>query len=153
MSTNLPVFVYGTLRTGEGNYAWALKGQTSREEPATLTAARIYDGIGFPFVSRLAALPTDNVRGDLMHIPEDRYDDVLDSLDGLEGYFGPDNPMNMYDRVLVAVTLDDGTEVEAYTYLVSERLFHNRVSSLAVITSGDWVTHDRSRPGRRLAAL
>jgi gamma-glutamylcyclotransferase (GGCT)/AIG2-like uncharacterized protein YtfP len=134
-----PVFVYGTLRSGEGNYSWALAGKTASETRATLTGAVMHDNGGFPFVTMLDATETNQVIGDLMYINPDDYFLVMNSLDGLEGYRGPGNPGNMYDRVLVTVTTEDGTEVEAYTYLVASDLYEYRVSRLPVIDSGDWL--------------
>ena len=80
-----------------------------------------------------------------MVINPDLYDDVVNDLDGLEGYYGPGYPGNMYDRVLVTVTTADGDQVEAYTYLVASALYERRVRSLPVIASGDWLNRDADR--------
>jgi gamma-glutamylcyclotransferase (GGCT)/AIG2-like uncharacterized protein YtfP len=146
MSTQTPVFVYGTLRAGEGNYSWALAGRTTREIAATLPNAVMHDNNGgFPFVTMADATPENVVVGDLMWINPDEYAAVVRDLDGLEGYHGPDHKYNMYDRVLVTVTTETGEQVEAYTYLVAEALFESRVYSLPVVESGDWVAYSRAR--------
>lgn len=142
MTSLLPVFVYGTLRTGQGNYNWALAGRTLHETPATLSGARMYDNNrGFPFVTTLDADPTDTVTGDLMVLDPDGYRDVMRDLDGLEGYFGPGSAMNMYDRVTVTVTTADGTRVQAHTYLVAPGLYQRRVRHLPRVEYGDWLAY------------
>lgn len=149
MNNQIPVFVYGTLRTGLGNWSWALRGKTLSESPATLAGAYMRDNGGFPFVHMTDAAPEATVIGEVMVIDPDHYDDVMDALDSLEGYYGPGRP-NMYDRVLVDVTTDDGQTITAYTYLAGADLYQNRVRHLPRITSGDWSTHDR-HAAKRLA--
>lgn len=144
MTTRLPVFVYGTLRSGEGNWRWALAGRTVSETPAVLDGAAMYDQGGFPFVARSE---TGRVIGDLMVIEDTCYDEVLSALDSLEGYRGP-GQSNMYDRETVTVTTADGIQVQAYTYVVSPRLFEDRVCRLPRIENGDWIAHDSNRPPR-----
>jgi hypothetical protein len=46
--THLPIFVYGTLRTGQGNWARLLRGTTVSETPAVARDHALYaDGIAF----------------------------------------------------------------------------------------------------------
>lgn len=142
---NLPFFCYGTLRTGEGNYHWSLEGKTFREVPATLTGVKMLDNHGgFPFVTTIDAPADGTVLGDLMYVPADLYDGIQRRLDALEGYRGPGNPHNMYDREIVTVTTIDGEQVEAYAYLTSPRLYHDHVKDLPLIESGDWVAYSRA---------
>lgn len=63
-TVRLPVFAYGTLRPGEGNYAWALAGKTTAEVPATVVGMVLLDGPGFPFtvVMGRSAYPAARVR-------------------------------------------------------------------------------------------
>lgn len=150
----IPFFVYGTLRSGEGNYSWALKGRTVAEPTATLTGAVMHDNNGsFPFVTTTDADETDKVVGDLMYIQPDLYHDVMADLDGLEGFYGPGYPGNMYERVIVTVVSSaTGESVEAYTYLVADSLYQRRVRNMPVVESGDWIAHKRARDRRPATA-
>lgn len=149
---HLPAFVYGTLRNGCGNYEWCLKGRTLTEEPATLTGARMWSNRGsFPFVSTNDSAETDVVVGELMCIPESLFADVLRDLDGLEGYRGPGVASNLYDRKIVTVTTDDGEQVEAYTYIVSQNIYDSRLRNSdpsELVDSGDWLTYLATRSPR-----
>jgi gamma-glutamylcyclotransferase (GGCT)/AIG2-like uncharacterized protein YtfP len=148
---HLPAFVYGTLRNGEGNYSWCLSGRTLAEQPATLSGARMWSNGGFPFVSMKDAEDNHVVVGELMYIPENLFADVLRDLDSLEGYRGPGAASNLYDREIVTVTTADGEQVEAYTYLVSERIYTDRLRECdpsIVIGDGDWIAYIAERRPR-----
>lgn len=134
----LPFFVYGTLRAGEGNYQWALKGRTSREREAAFIGGALFDGGGFPYMVREPGT-TDEARviGDLMEVPAEVYAEVLSDLDHLEGY-NPNRAHNHYRRIEVEVTTTDGEKVLAYTY-IADRSTYDHVLGLPLIESGDWV--------------
>lgn len=139
----LPIFVYGTLRPGFGNYQWALRGLTYREEPAILYGYTMFLGPGYPYITQ--ARP--DIRPDATHIigtalwvaPED-YEEVLESLDALEGFLGPENGnLNLYDRISTIVEVD-GHPLEAYTYVASSRSatrLWDRAQD-AILPQGDW---------------
>jgi gamma-glutamylcyclotransferase (GGCT)/AIG2-like uncharacterized protein YtfP len=82
MSRQHSVFVYGTLRSGQGNYQRLLVGRTVRETPASAKGFALY-GRGCPY-----AVPQSGARtvGDLITIRPDIYREVLTDLDQLEGY-------------------------------------------------------------------
>lgn len=124
----LPVFVYGTLRPGCGNFAWTLAGNTAAITPATLDGATMYRGPGFPYV----AAGDGVVVGDLIDITADRYDDVLATLDGLEGYRPGHRGGSHYDRVQCTVMTPDGPR-QAWVYMVNQQLGREP------IPSGDWL--------------
>lgn len=110
-----PVFVYGTLRAGQGNYLGILRGTTVQERPATLNDYTLF-GAGVPFaVEREGRV----VVGEVMDVDAELWPGVLRRLDGLEGYRG-EGRNNMYDRKVRTVTLADGSTVEAYVYLAGE---------------------------------
>ena len=144
VTTELPVFVYGTLRNGEHNYDWALAGRTTNEQPATLADTIMYSAGGFPYCTPNTD-PTTNhsVVGELMTIHPDKYTETLNGLDRLEGYDADDDD-NHYDRVIIDVTLADGTTVTAYTYLVGTR-YDNGLNRLPVVPNGDWLAYDNPR--------
>lgn len=148
MNQRLPIFVYGTLRTDQGNWRWALAGNTVSEVHGTVAGMVMHDNGAFPFAYPTSD-PADVIHGDLMHVKPDLYDKVLGSLDSLEGYKGPGR-FNLYERGIVPVTLDDGTIEQAYAYYASHDYYANHVRRLPRVTSGDWLIHEANRaPGRR----
>ncbi|WP_110944755.1 gamma-glutamylcyclotransferase family protein [Streptomyces niger] len=140
----LPFFVYGTLRPGEANHAWALRGRTAAEQPATVQGALLYDGPGYPYAVRGPADAA--VHGHLVTPAEDVYDEVLAVLDRLEGYT-PGAPHNDYDRVRCAAVLPDGTSVPAWVYLAAEPLAGRLRAAGTPIPGGDWLATDRRAAG------
>src|SRR5262249_3285693 len=70
----LPVFVYGTLRTGQDNYVRFLAGKTTRELPATLPDHSMYVAYGYPFVTDV--FDGRAVIGDLMYLESTGYKSV-----------------------------------------------------------------------------
>lgn len=135
----LPVFTYGTLRVGEGNWSWALRGKTISNEVATLTGARMFDNVGFPYVTMTDSVESDIVVGDLFYIRDDLYTQVVADLDGLEGFRGEGLTSNLYDRKIVTITTATGEQVEAYTYLVGADMYERRVRDYPVIVGGNWL--------------
>ena len=129
-----PVFVYGTLRTGQPNHRLFNEGVIASINPAILRRAQMHGaGRGFPYVT-----DGDNeVVGELVWLTADRYQDTLRRLDRLEGYHGP-AARNHYDRVQrdVATESSDGDEVlvTAWVYLAAPGI---RVG--APVPTGDWV--------------
>jgi len=109
----LPVFVYGTLRRGEKNYAEYLAGCTVREEPATAKGRLFYvaDG-GYPYLER----GPGTVTGELIHLDPECYRKTLQRLDELEEYDPSDEANSVYLRRETAVSLVDGTLVTAWAY-------------------------------------
>lgn len=141
MSPNVPFFVYGTLRPGEGNYSWSLKGNTTREERATLTGGAMYNAGGFPYVIRDESADT-KVVGEVCWVTDEAYAEVESALNHLEGYYGP-GYRNHYDRESVTVTLDSGEQVQALVYLVPEHNKKRIVAQCDLIASGDWLNRGR----------
>ena len=113
----LPVFVYGTLRAGLGNYNWALKGRTKEEVPAF-----VFNHAIFP-VSKTGGFPCmiknqgTIVQGELMYIKPELFETVMQDLDGLEGYIETDLDYSMYHRKLITVSHGvTGEPIKAWTY-------------------------------------
>lgn len=135
MSTDLlPVFVYGTLRNGLGNYERILLGNTVDERPASLRHATMLDAGGFPFV---IAEGEGTVVGEVMYLDPENADYTMARLDRLEGYRGPGLPGNMYERERVTVRFDDGTETTAFAYITAKG-FRRHTRDMPIIASGDW---------------
>ncbi|MBE0599436.1 MAG: gamma-glutamylcyclotransferase [Desulfuromonadales bacterium] len=125
----LPIFVYGTLRPGEKNYPIYLQGRTIRESVATARGELYYlrDG-GYPYLQEGEGV----VRGELVEITPAAYEETLRAVDGLEEYNPADEAGSVYLRRRTRVKLEDGGEVEAWTY------YWNRPSQGERILSGDF---------------
>ncbi|MBV9023999.1 MAG: gamma-glutamylcyclotransferase [Streptomycetaceae bacterium] len=127
-----PVFVYGTLRAGQGNYWGILAGATLQERLATLEGYTLLDS-GVPFaVKREGRI----VVGEVMDVDSGLWPVVIRRLDRLEGYRGEGHD-NLYDRAVCAVRLCDGSTVEAYVYLAGKP--NAWLSGLPEIPGGDYV--------------
>jgi gamma-glutamylcyclotransferase (GGCT)/AIG2-like uncharacterized protein YtfP len=131
----LPFFVYGTLRPGQRHHAWALLGRTTAEEPARLPGAALYEGPGYPYA--VAAPPGEVVHGELVQPDPARYDEVLTTLDRLEGY-APGAPDNLYERIAVTVLRRDGSHARAWAYLATDPLASALCASGTRIADGTW---------------
>lgn len=103
------LFVYGTLQHGQSrNYI--LRGL--KYEEATLFNYRKVKppSLDFPLIIRDNS---SNIRGEIYY-GLDRF--LIDQIDIIEG------EGELYYRIMVKVALDDGKEVEAFTYYPSETL-------------------------------
>lgn len=133
MTTQFPFLVYGTLRPGNSNYGYHLDGKIIHYETVTV------DGFvmlatptqGFPFV-----VPGEgSIVAELVYVNPENYDQVLASLDTLEGYReGSYN--NLYDRVLVQFEAE-GTTRQAYIYVASPAT-QREITHIPVMEHGDW---------------
>ena len=137
-SAPLPYFVYGTLRRGFDNYRWHLAEETINEVPAVLDSAAMYAGPGYPQV--VFPSPGNKVVGTLMYIDDQRLDDVLRSLDRLEGFEG-EGKNNHHERIAVNVTAALGETVRAHTYVLPQSRADTMTQS-GRIPTGDWVLHN-----------
>ncbi|MFE2596508.1 gamma-glutamylcyclotransferase family protein [Streptomyces sp. NPDC001840] len=133
----MPFFVYGTLRPGEPNHDLCLRGRTSREVPARLEGAVLYDGPGYPY----AVEAPGAVLGDLITAGPGAYAELLAVLDELEEYVAPGHPRNLYERVAREVRPADGTPVRAWVYFAAARVARELRARGRLIGSGDWLAH------------
>ena len=125
----LPIFVYGTLLEGYGNWEHFLNGKTERVVTGELAGHKMYAVAGFPGI--VPGYLIDRVYGELMYVQPDLYEDVLRDVDRLEGYRGPElhkgysesrkpklsGQYNMYVRERVQVKDECGNIVEAWVYI------------------------------------
>ena len=110
--------VYGTLMTGEGNHS--LCANAVNITPCTIVGTLYDTGWGFPAFEQTGDTV---VHAELIEIPFEDWRRV----DCLEGY------PRLYDRMLVPATLEDGSAVDAWVFVM------NTIPPQArVITSGDW---------------
>lgn len=138
--TNLPFFVYGTLRNGQDNYPRHLDGRTEDEATGVVDGYRMlgYED-GFPFA--LDGEPGETITGEVMWIKPEQYETVLASMDRLEGY-NPEREnrsKNLYTREVVTVLLDDGSSVQAWMYVSTYEYGYLLSRGVPAIPSGDWL--------------
>ncbi|ANW20308.1 gamma-glutamylcyclotransferase family protein [Streptomyces clavuligerus] len=142
--SELPFFVYGTLRPGEANHTRHLRGRTAAEEPAHWPGGLLYDGPGWPWALEPGpgghASVSAGVTGTLVTAAPGRYRRLLADLDELEEYFGPGHPRNLYERTVREVTRADGTPVAAWVYLTAAGPAAGLRANGVPIPGGDWLT-------------
>lgn len=151
---HLPAFVYGTLRPGHGNYSWALQGKTVFEEDGFLCSATMYSNGGFPYVFDEDG--AKGVVGTVIHVSEQMYPSIMDSLDSLEGTRGREIPglgnfgnNNHYNRVIREIKLADGSTINAWVYMPPEDNRENIKATCQHIPSGDWDIEEKNIQRRR----
>ncbi len=149
ISDQLPFFVYGTLRPGQGNHRRFLGGRTTQEVPAVLHGHELFD-IGLPYV--VGSTPDAMVVGDLAFVLAEHYSDVLADLDRLEGY-SRHRPGGHYQRQALPVRYQggDGDEATAlaWVYLAGPAV-RARLLGASPVPGGDWAAASASRLcGRR----
>lgn len=132
----ITVAVYGTLRYGMGNWAWALDRTPDKVEylgEDFLEGYRLiaHQAGGIPFM--VDSCPTERVKVDLFRVMSE---DVLEDLDSLEGH--PD----WYRRI----TAETPSGRAVHTYLFPEYSAFGSLSEdeveahgVCVIPDGDWV--------------
>ncbi len=116
-----PVFVYGTLLTGESAHSMLVH-NVVRTEPATLPNASLINLGAYPMV-----LPgPDKIHGEACWLTEKTYAATLQQLDRYEG--------PAYSRELRSVRVDgSNTEVEAWVYIGRQQ-----PTSATALPGGDW---------------
>lgn len=132
----LPFFVYGTLRQGQGNHRLVAASADAVRE-ALLPRHRLYAS-GIPYVAETGD-PGCAVTGELLLIRPGEYDEVMARLDRLEGYRPP--ACQLYVRTACRVLFRDQPggpwrECEAWVYRGGAD-FGYRDDLL--VPGGDWV--------------
>ena len=151
------VFVYGTLRPGGHRWEVSLAPHVVARLPARLPGADLYAGPGYPVMvhpttprevvgddgsgevvgDRSGEVVGDGpgeVLGDVVWLAPDIVDEVIASLDEIEGHV-PGGDDNQYERVRREVTTPRGP-VSAWTYVAGPRI---DVATLPLLASGDWL--------------
>jgi gamma-glutamylcyclotransferase (GGCT)/AIG2-like uncharacterized protein YtfP len=109
---HLPIFVYGTLKTGEERaHQWPVA--PKRIEPAVARGA-LYDLGPYPALTE----GSDAVLGELWHIGAEHLLKTITVLDRIEG-FGTDD-IDLYVRRITPVTVPTAAAQEAYAYFIAD---------------------------------
>lgn len=140
----MPLFVYGTLKPGEANYASYLVGRTLHEQPAWVVGAALYTAGPFPYlvIGNGLAQPTEYAHGVLLTIRPEVYTATLQALDDLEDY-RPGAAGNLYERVTHTVQTA-GAQVAAWVYVAgSQPLARIRTGQFRKIPAGNWNAVER----------
>lgn len=145
LATPYPVFVYGTLRRGQGN-SFLLDGARENTHEGYLDGVAVYHGPGFPYAAEHD--PTSRAVGEVVWLRDDAAgQDARDSLDYLEGFNSRYPSDSHYERVAREVTYTDTwgetTTVTAWVYLA--RFRRHALSEGDIIDGGDWVEAMRQR--------
>lgn len=125
------VFVYGTLRKGQGNRR-IIEEFIVNARPGTVGAV-LFDNGSFPY----AILSEDHVAvGEWITFDKVDQIEVMHRLDRLEGYRG-DGESNHYDRVMVR---DLSQDIEGWMYVVTVNSPRGKriAEQYPLIASGDW---------------
>lgn len=139
METKLPVFVYGTLLKGWSNYERYVRPYPHEAIPAEVRGELYHLPTGYPGL--LAG--RDRVRGNVLYVSPEEYEQVLAGLDELETYYGPGDPRNEYERTVITARLHSGAEVEAYVYLYVDEKYARAEGT--PVADGDWSAFMRKR--------
>ena len=108
-----PLFVYGTLLPERPNY-YLLEDVVMILESATLADAVLYDMGGALMLMHHAG---SSVKGVLVSVSAEDYDQTVARLDRLEVYDPADPENSLYLREVCEVLLEDGTLSEAWVYV------------------------------------
>lgn len=133
----LPLFVYGTLRQGQGNYR-LLADRTDQEEPASAPGLALF-GWSFPYA---VPLPDASAVGVLVTITPDLYQDVLVDLDRLEGYRSDRPDRSHYIRSARTVLTAAGDIRTAWIYLAGSGI---DPAGMRRIPGDDWLLASTDR--------
>lgn len=126
------VFVYGTLRRGFTNHGRDVLTLHGRFLSEATVEGELYDLGSFPALV-VEEDPSSRVHGEVYELTREPAR-AIERLDRYEGARGPD-PLP-YDRTARRVTLSDGTEVEAWTYVWTGELEQGQR-----VPSGDYVAY------------
>ena len=162
----LPVFVFGTLRPGQGNFS-VLKsyGAIEAMSEAKVTGVAMVAGSHSFFPKSIEMDKEDGVTdpssysmaGDIVYLKQDYSGlETRRDMDRLEGFRSSNPSGSMYRRVARKVELKkaDGSveEVLAWMYVTQDR---SRVDEKDIVQNGDWfdIPNSNFRPERRKSAL
>ena len=122
------VFVYGTLKVG-GFYAEAFDTVRLSSKPAYIEGA-LLDLHDFPGIKTCLG---GRVHGEIHEY--EQFDQVINAMDQIEGYYGPGNKYNLFERIQVVATDENEEKKEVIAYEFGQDLPDEKER---VIKSGIW---------------
>lgn len=133
-----PVFVYGTLRQGQGNNR-VVAGGALAYAPAQLSGVGIYGASrGFPYAAEHPD-PDAITKGEVIWISDDDAGrDARQGMDWLEGFHSDSPTRSHYERRRVTARLDNGRTEQVWVYLARGSA-RTQLHESDRITHGDWV--------------
>lgn len=128
------VFVYGTLMQGMENH-FLLAPYVKAVCPATVQG-RLLDltDEGYPMLFSGHEI----VHGELVDLTDETA--ALALLDPLEGFVGPGESQNLYDRCRVMVTNQQGKAMQAWVYICPSAAESRCWATGEPVANGDWRT-------------
>lgn len=138
-SKYLPVFVYGTLRVGQGNWRHYLQGKTLAERPAIAPDHKMY-ATNYAYVTDA---PGQQIVGELIEIRPECYERVMHDLDRLEDYDPLDPEHSLYVRVereVLVARAEHSQRRWAWIYHLNPRQ-RDSFSDTDLVAGGDWLDH------------
>ncbi|MBP1933221.1 gamma-glutamylcyclotransferase family protein [Ammoniphilus resinae] len=120
------VFVYGTLRQEESNHHY-LAGSTKVAIAARTNGRLVDTSYGYPALFQDSSC---RVNGEVYKVN----DETMRRLDHLEGYYGPGNPQNHYERFIVPIETDVKT-IPAWVYVYAK---NRSATNFKQVDEGDW---------------
>lgn len=134
----LPFFCYGTLMRGFGNHERIVRGKANYIRPATTMGTMFSVNGHFP---ALTTKGNSDIDGELIFIDPRVYDQVLESMDRLEGYRKDDKKHSMYiRRPTLILDNESGETVTAWVYY-----WNKPIKGLKFVESGSWVEESKRR--------
>lgn len=122
------VFVYGTLKQGQSNFA--IIGNLVISAKQGSISGALYDLGEYPAVID----GTRRIAGELLIFADP--EKAFSLMDRLENYYGPNDLRNEYERKVVTVRLADGSEQDAYCYFYVNESFLR--SDCSYLPNGCW---------------
>jgi gamma-glutamylcyclotransferase (GGCT)/AIG2-like uncharacterized protein YtfP len=125
--------VYGTLKQGFSNHQVAQRANPIEIIDGELpNFGTMYDVGFYPAVSTVGY---STIYGEIYVFDPKRMQEALVGLDSLEGYRGPNDHGNHYDRIVVDAIDKDGNKHKCYVYVIDDAKYLQRLN---VVPSGEW---------------
>ena len=129
----LPFFVYGTLIPDQPNY-YLWEKSVINTESGFIKNYQLFDMGHYPMIVEAKG---NNVKGILIEIKEEDYENVTKIIDNLEGYEPEKHGNSAYTREICQINLENGNVRDAWIYIGSE----DYIKKENVVEGGNWVKH------------
>jgi len=127
------LFVYGSLMKGFFNHEKSLEGKVLSCIPGKVHGILYHQSLkGYPAMVKGEGW----VKGELLEL--DEFDRLILLCDRLEGFIGPGNSSNEYERLVSPVKLENGDETSAQVYWYVRHDLGSPDNPAIPVPSGDW---------------